>query len=137
MLFRLMLLFTLVPLVELSLLIELGRRIGLGATIAIVIITGILGAYLAKYEGFRIIFRIRRELSAGRLPTEELLDGVIILSGGLLLLTPGLITDAIGFLALIPLTRSHIKRYLKRKFKQKIDSKQIHTFYTVDDDSVS
>lgn len=137
MLFRVMLLFTLVPLVELSLLIESGRRIGFGATIAIVIITGILGAYLAKYEGFRIIFRIRRELSAGRLPTEELLDGVIILSGGLLLLTPGLITDAIGFLALIPLTRSHIKRYLKRKFKQKIDSKQIHTFYTVDDDSVS
>jgi len=132
-----MLLFTLVPLVELSLLIELGRRIGLGATIAIVIITGILGAYLAKYEGFRIIFRIRRELSAGRLPTEELLDGVIILSGGLLLLTPGLMTDAIGFLALIPPTRSYIKRYLKRKFKQKIDSKQIHTYYTIDDDSVS
>jgi len=133
MLFRLILLFTVIPLIELSLLIELGSRIGLGSTIAIVIITGILGAYLAKYEGFRIFFRIRQELSAGHLPAEELLDGVIILSGGLLLLTPGLITDAIGFLALIPLTRSHIKRFLKRKFKQKMDSNEIHTFYTIDD----
>lgn len=137
MLLRLILLFTVIPLIELSLLIELGRRIGLGSTIAIVIVTGIAGAYLAKYEGFRVIFRIRQELSSGHLPAEELLDGVIILSGGLLLLTPGLMTDAVGFLALIPFTRSYIKRYLKSKFKQKIDSQEIHTFYTIEDDSVS
>ncbi|HEX9975567.1 MAG TPA: FxsA family protein [bacterium] len=134
MLFRLILLFTLAPLVELWLLIKLGRQIGLGFTIAIVIITGILGAYLAKYEGLRVIFRIRQELKEGHLPAEELVDGAIILAGGLLLLTPGLITDTLGFLALIPFTRSHIKLYLKRKFQQKIDSKEIHTFYTISDD---
>lgn len=134
MLFRLILLFTLVPLIELSLLIEIGRQIGLFSTIAIVIITGIIGAYLAKYEGFRVIYRIRQDMSQGRIPAEGLLDGVIILAGGLLLLTPGLITDVIGFLALIPLSRHYIKQYLKRKFKQKIDSREIYTYYTIDDE---
>ncbi len=137
MLLRLILLFTLVPLIELSLLIELGRQIGLGSTIAIVIVTGVIGAYLAKYEGFKVISGIRQELGAGKIPAEGLIDGVIILAGGLLLLTPGLLTDTIGFLALIPVTRNYLKQYLKRKFKQKIDSKEIHTFYTIDDNQVS
>jgi len=137
MLLRLIMLFTLVPLIELSLLIELGRQIGLGSTIAIVIFTGIVGAYLAKYEGFKVISGIRKELASGKIPAEGLIDGVIILAGGLLLLTPGLLTDTIGFLALIPVSRNYLKQYLKRKFKQKIDSKEIHTFYTIDDDSVS
>lgn len=132
MLLRLILLFTLVPLIELSLLIELGRHIGLGSTLAIVIVTGVIGAYLAKYEGFKVIYRIRQELRDGRIPAEGLIDGIIILAGGLLLLTPGLLTDTIGFLALIPVTRNYLKQYLKRKFKQKIDSKEIHTFYTID-----
>jgi UPF0716 protein FxsA len=137
MLLRLILIFTLVPLIELSLLIELGHHIGLGSTLAIVIITGVIGAYLAKYEGFKVIYRIRQELRSGRIPAEGLIDGAIILAGGLLLLTPGLLTDTIGFLALIPVTRNYLKKYLKRKFKQKIDSKEIHTFYTIDDNSVS
>ena len=131
MLLRLILLFTLVPLIELSLLIELGRQIGLGSTIAIVIVTGVIGAYLAKYEGFKVISGIRQELGAGKIPAEGLIDGVIILAGGLLLLTPGLLTDT------IPVTRNYLKQYLKRKFKQKIDSKEIHTFYTIDDNQVS
>ena len=137
MLLRLILIFTLVPLIELSLLIELGRHIGFAPTLAIVIITGVIGAYLAKYEGFKVIYRIRQELRNGRIPAEGLIDGAIILAGGLLLLTPGLLTDTIGFLALIPFTRKYLKHYLKRKFKQKIDSKEIHAFYTIDDDSVS
>jgi len=133
MLLRLILLFTLVPLIELSLLIELGRHIGLGSTIAIVVVTGFIGAYLAKYEGFKVIIRIRQELQSGSIPAEGLIDGAIILAGGLLLLTPGLLTDTLGFLALIPVTRDYLKRYLKQKFKQKIDAKEIHTFYTIDD----
>ena len=132
-LFRLIFLFTLIPLMELSLLIELGRQIGLGEAIAIVILTGIAGAYLAKYEGFRVVYRIRQELNEGRIPAEELLNGVIILAGGLLLLTPGLITDAVGFLALIPSSRQFIKQYMRKKFEQKIDTKRIYTTYTHDD----
>jgi len=134
MLFRLILLFTLVPLIELSLLIELGRQIGLGSTLVIVILTGFIGAYLAKYEGFRVFTRIRQDLREGRIPAEGLIDGVIILAGGLLLLTPGLLTDTIGFIALVPFTRRYIKQYLKRKFRQKIDSQEIHTHYTINED---
>ena len=93
MLFRLILLFTLVPIIELSLLIELGRQIGPGSTIAIVIVTGVIGAYLAKYEGFKVISRIRLELGAGKIPAEGLIEGVIILAGGLLLLESQLTTD--------------------------------------------
>lgn len=130
---RLVLLFTLIPLIELSLLIELGRNIGLGQTIAIVILTGIAGAYLAKYEGFRVVTQIREELNQGRIPAEGLLDGVIIFAGGLLLLTPGLITDAVGFLALIPGSRQYIKKYLRNKFKQKIDTNRVYTTYTRED----
>ncbi|MBC8183631.1 FxsA family protein [candidate division KSB1 bacterium] len=133
MLFRLILLFTLIPLIELSLLIELGKQIGLGSTIAIVILTGVLGAYLAKHEGFIVINRIQQELSQGHIPAASLIDGVIILAGGLLLLTPGLLTDATGFMALFPLTRDYLKKFLKQKFKQKIDTGEIHTSYTIED----
>ena len=133
MLFRLILLFTIIPLVELSLLINLGQKIGLGATLAIVILTGVIGAYLAKYEGFRVFTRIQQDLNSGRLPAESLIDGVIILAGGLLLLTPGLLTDIVGFLALIPVSRNVIKQFLKAKFKQKINSNEIHTSYTIED----
>lgn len=133
MFFRLMLLFTVVPLIELSLLIKLGSSIGSGATIGIVILTGVLGAFLAKQEGFLVISKIRQELNEARLPANHLLDGVIILVGGLLLITPGLLTDTIGFLALIPVTRQYFKEFLKRKFNQKINSGQIYTSYTVDD----
>ncbi len=133
MLFRLFLLFTLIPIIELSLLIELGKQIGLGSTIAIVILTGILGAYLAKHEGFMVINSIRQELNQGHLPAEQLLDGVIILAGGLLLLTPGLLTDAIGFMTLFPVTRNYLKKFLKQKFKQKIDTGEINASYTIED----
>ena len=129
---RLLALFTFIPLIELMLLIRLGREIGLSSTLAIVFLTGILGAYLARQEGFIVITNIKQELSQGKIPAAHLLDGVIILAGGLLLLTPGLVTDFFGFLALIPATRNLIKNYLKRKFKQKIDNKKIYTSYTIE-----
>jgi len=127
---RLFLLFTFVPIIELILLIKLGGYIGALETIAIVLITGIIGAYLAKHEGFRVMMRIQQELSQGRIPAEELLDGVIILAGGLLLLTPGLLTDVVGLLAMIPVSRRAIKKYLRKKFQQKINSGQVYTTYT-------
>ncbi|MFQ5750554.1 MAG: FxsA family protein, partial [bacterium] len=87
MLIRLLLLFTIVPLIELALLIKLGQHIGLFNTIAVVIVTGIVGAALARYEGFGILHRIQNELARGQLPAESLLDGALILAGALLLLT--------------------------------------------------
>lgn len=124
--FRLLILFTVVPLVELALLIELGKQIGLLNTITIVLATGFVGALLARREGFGILARIQRELSQGELPGDSLLDGALVLAGALLLLTPGLITDALGFTLLLPVTRALCKIYLKNYFRQKINTGEIY-----------
>jgi len=133
MLFRLLLLFVLVPLVELYLLLKLGALIGAGPTVAIVILTGILGGALARMQGFAVLRKIRQDLNAGILPTDALVDGLFILAGGLLLLTPGLITDVVGFLALLPPTRKTLKEWTKRRFRRILDSKAIHAEYHVDE----
>lgn len=115
----LILLFTIVPLVELAILIKVGQFIGVINTIGLVILTGVLGAYLAHLEGFMTLRRIQDDLRHGIMPGDRLLDGVIILCSGLVLLTPGLITDFLGFLGLIPFTRNVFKSWLKQKLKQR------------------
>lgn len=117
MLFRLFLLFAMVPLVELALLVRLGSHIGLPTTIGLVLATGATGALLARNQGIQAWQRLQGELAAGRFPGEEIFDGVLVLGGGLLLLTPGLITDLIGFAALIPGTRALIKSQVKRRVR--------------------
>lgn len=113
---RLLLLFTAVPLVELYLLIEIGSVIGKLNTIFMVIGTGALGAFLARLEGLRTLREIQRNLSQGTVPAEKMMDGVIILVAGILLITPGILTDACGFLMLVPTTRNAFKRWLRRRF---------------------
>ncbi|TDI86251.1 MAG: FxsA family protein [Caldithrix sp.] len=130
---RLLLLFTLVPLIELVLLIEIGQKIGLWNTIAIVVLTGFIGAALARSEGFGIISRIQNELASGQLPGDSLIDGALVLAGALLLLTPGLITDAFGFALLLPFSRAFVKIYLKKYFNQKINTGEIHVNYKIED----
>lgn len=123
---RLLLLFTLVPVIELYILIEAGRQIGLGMTIAMIFLTGIAGAYLARRQGFELVSRIQNELNQDRMPTEELIDGAMILGGGLLLLTPGFATDLIGFCLLTPLTRRGMKSWIKKWLDRKIGAGHIH-----------
>jgi len=123
----LILLFTLVPIIELALLIKIGQYIGVGATLAIVILTGISGAFLARLQGFITLRRIEDAVNRGTMPAEEMFDGVMILCGGLLLLTPGLITDFVGFMALIPFTRHLIKVWLRRKIQRMIDEGRVIT----------
>jgi len=122
MFFRLLLLFTLIPFVELIVLIEVGKQIGTLATIAIIILTGILGASLARMQGFLILNRIREELNQGKMPTDSLIDGLLILIGAIVLLTPGFITDIIGFLLLIPFTREALREPLRHYFRNKISN---------------
>jgi UPF0716 protein FxsA len=122
---RLLIIFTIVPIIELYVLIEAGRQIGLGATIVMIFLTGIAGAYLARSQGFNIINRIQNELNKGTLPAEELFDGAMILAGGLLLLTPGFCTDLFGFCLLTPVTRSVMKIWLKKWLDQKIRNGEI------------
>ena len=123
----LILLFTVVPVVELALLIKIGQHIGVGYTLTIVILTGVVGAYLAKSQGFRTLRRIQEDINRGIMPADKIFDGVMILCGGILLLTPGFITDFIGFLALVPLTRQLVKLWLKGKIKKMIAEGRIIT----------
>ena len=126
MLLGLVLLFTLVPLVELYLLIRLGTYIGAVDTIAIVIGTGLAGGLLAKSQGLAVLDRIRSEINQGRPPAESLFDGLLILIAGAMLITPGLLTDGLGLLLLIPWSRQVLKSWLKRKIQEKISEGEIH-----------
>lgn len=102
-------LFILVPAVELALLIEVGSRIGTLSTLALIVVTGIVGASLARIQGFQVLMRIQSSVNRGELPASSLVDGVIILVAGALLITPGLLTDAFGFLCLVPAFRRSLK----------------------------
>jgi UPF0716 protein FxsA len=116
---RLLLLFTLVPLIELFLLVKLGTVIGIGATVLIVICTGVLGAGLARWQGLGVLRRLTEDMNHGRLPADALIDGLLILIAGAVLLTPGLITDAFGFLLLVPRGRAVVRRRLAAHFEGK------------------
>jgi len=118
----LVLLFTVLPAMELYLLLKIGSHIGAANTFLIIVFTGVLGAYLAKLQGFFILKRIQENLNNGNMPSSELIDGAMVLVGGIVLLTPGFITDIIGFLLLIPLTRSLIKLWVEKRFKNVIKS---------------
>ena len=123
----LILLFTAVPVVELSLLIKVGQHIGVVYTLGIVIVTGVIGAYLAKLQGLFVLRKIQEDINQGRMPTDKLFDAVLILCSGILLLTPGFITDLIGFAGLIPFSRNLFKQWLKRKAKSMISQGRIIT----------
>ena len=99
---RLLILFILIPLVELFLLVAVASRIQLPATILLVVLTGAWGWYLAKSQGLSILAKIQSEMAAGRVPTAELVDGLLVLIGGIVLLTPGLLTDLVGFGLMVP-----------------------------------
>lgn len=116
MLIRLFLLFTLVPLVELVVLLQIGARIGAAPALALVVGTGLAGAWLARREGSRSWAAVRRELEAGRLPGRELLHALLILIAGVTLITPGIFTDAAGILLLLPPVRSATIRGIRRRF---------------------
>ncbi len=121
---RLLLLFTLVPVLELYLLVQIGGEIGTVNTIAIVIVTGILGAAFAKSQGAQIIRKIQTTWGAGQVPGKELVHGALILAGGITLLTPGFVTDIIGLTLLFPVTRILYAKWLYSYFQKKISKGQ-------------
>ncbi len=129
MLFRILIIFTIIPVIELAVLIKVGGAIGTWNTIMIILITGVWGAILAKSQGMLVLQRIREDMAAGIMPTEELFNGALILVGGALLLTPGFVTDFLGLIFMIPQTMSMIKHYIKHLIQHKIDSGQITTHW--------
>jgi len=110
-------LFLAVPLIEIALFIQVGGAIGLWWTLAIVIFTAILGTRLIRAQGIMAMNDLRSSFSEMRDPTEPLAHGAMILIAGALLLTPGFVTDAIGFLCLIPVTRQAVIRWLLRRVR--------------------
>ncbi|MBD3270936.1 MAG: membrane protein FxsA [Elusimicrobia bacterium] len=119
----LVLLFTIIPAGELAILIAIGRYIGVWNTVLIIVLTGVTGAYLARMQGLLTFYRLQQDLAQGRMPADRFVDGFIILCSGILLLTPGFITDCIGFLGLIPFTRHVFKLWLKKSLKNKLNRK--------------
>ena len=126
MLLKLFLAFTLIPVIELYLLIKLGATVGPFNTLLLVILTGAAGAYLAKLQGLEAMFRVKTRLQQGETPAEEMLDALIIFIAGIVLLTPGLLTDISGLLLLLPATRRTFKIWLRQKFDQWIQSSNVH-----------
>ena len=124
---RLLLLFILVPTIELILLIEIGQLVGTLPTIGLIIFTGALGAYLARRQGLQVLTRVRREMGAGQLPADSIFDGLIILVAGAFLMTPGILTDTLGFLCLIPATRRVMKRVIWSRLERFIRGGQAFT----------
>jgi UPF0716 protein FxsA len=128
---RLLLLFTLIPVIELALLLELKGHIGLMATIALVLTTGFAGAALTRSQGTQALHQVRQSMRGGGFPADELLDGVLILAGGLLLLTPGMLTDLVGFSVLIPFSRRRLRDGLKKTIRRRFSNGAVQARYEV------
>lgn len=120
MLSRLFLVFAVVPVLELWLLITVGGELGAPATIALVLGTAALGAWLARRQGMQAFLRIREQLARGVAPGAELLDGACILVAAVLLATPGFLTDLLGLALLIPASRRAIQAWLRRRFDRAV-----------------
>ena len=125
MFFRLFLLFTVVPAVELYLIIKVGQAIGAANTIWLILGTGILGAYYARQQGFRVVSSIQWKMNQGQVPGDDLVNGAMLLVGGALLITPGFITDLAGFSLIFPPTREFIKIAVKRHMERRIREGEI------------
>lgn len=116
----LLLAFIVVPLLEIYVIIQVGSVIGGWETIGLLILVSLLGAFLVRREGFSILARIQGSLAAGELPTNPLVDGLLVLLAGALMLTPGFITDAVGLVLLIPPTRAIVRTLVKGRFAGRI-----------------
>lgn len=104
------------PIAEIALLIGIGRHIGVAMTVALLLLTGLLGAFLARLQGLGVLRKVQSEIAAGRVPASQLVDGVIILLAGVLLIIPGALTDVLAFFCLLPAGRNFLKAWLRRRF---------------------
>ena len=127
MLGKLLLLFTVVPVVELYLLITIGERLGAGATVALVLVTGLLGATLAKREGSRVLRNWQQSLERGEMPKEGVTSSLLVLVGGVLLVTPGVVTDLTGLLLLVPWSRRLVAEMLRKRLQHRFEMRSVVT----------
>src|SRR4051812_36166532 len=112
----LILLFIVAPLAELYVIIQVASVIGGWQTIALLVIESAIGAYLLKRQGLATLDKISRAVNEGRIPSNELIDGLLLLVAGALMLAPGFIGDVLGFLLIIPITRRPFRALVRRRF---------------------
>ncbi|MFS8638617.1 MAG: FxsA family protein [Gemmatimonadota bacterium] len=124
----LFLLFVVVPLLELAILIKVGSVVGVWPTIGMLVATAALGSWLARTQGARVLGAIRADLSVGRMPAAHLLDGLMILAGGLMLLAPGFLSDVLGILLLLPPSRAWFKYLVRRRLERMIATGDVRFF---------
>ncbi len=115
---RILVVLLITPIIELGLLIKLGELIGFWPTIAIIVTTALAGSMLLKREGLSVWRRFNDRLTSGDMPGTEALDGVIIIVAGALLITPGVLTDLLGFLGLLPITRKLIRKEAMKRIRK-------------------
>lgn len=120
----LLFLLILVPAIEITVLIGSSHVIGLWSTFAMIVFTGIVGVYLAKRQGFKVLREIQFRLNRGEMPGDAVLNGIFIFVGGILLVLPGYVTDIIGFIFVVPITRALLKpavmKWIDWKFRREL-----------------
>jgi UPF0716 protein FxsA len=126
---RFLFLFILIPLLELYILFKISGYLGAFQTVALVVFTALLGLVLARFEGLKTLQQISQSLSQGIVPAEEMVDGVLIFVGGILLITPGVVTDLFALVLLIPYTRTIFKRWLRRRFDRMVAAGNVRLQY--------
>ncbi|MEK4383225.1 FxsA family protein [Aeribacillus sp. FSL K6-2848] len=122
----LLIFFIVAPACEIGVLLLSGKTIGVLPTVLLIILTGFVGAYLAKRQGIQAVRNLQKEIQYGRIPSNAILDAMAIFVGGIMLLTPGFISDIVGLFLLFPITRNWIKPFLIQFIKKWIDKHTIH-----------
>lgn len=117
----LLFIFIIVPIIEIAIFIWTGGFIGVWGVISLILLTGILGTIIVRYEGMQTMRRVQNTLQKGEVPTDEMLTGLLIIIGSILLITPGFFTDIVGFLIVFPLTRRPFILLLKKIIRNMID----------------
>lgn len=112
----LLLLFIVIPVIEITVLINVGQAIGTWYTVGLVLLSAFIGVNMLRYQGLSTLARAQQRMNEGQIPGNEMVEGVVLAVGGALLLTPGFVTDVIGFLCLIPFTRQRLARLLMSRF---------------------
>lgn len=116
----LVLAFIIVPIIEIYLIVQVGTAIGGWETVGLLVLDSVIGAWLVRREGFSILARVQAALGRGELPTNELIDGLLVLFAGALMLTPGFLTDGLGFALLLPPSRAIVRTVLKARFAGRV-----------------
>lgn len=119
---KLFFLFALLPIIEISLLISVGEQIGGWNTVAIVVFTALLGSYLVRQQGLSTLLQAQKKMQQGAMPGQEVAEGLLLVIAGVMLVTPGFITDFLGFLFCLPMTRPLIAKALLTKLSVKVVS---------------